>query len=136
MSYDLLVMQTPNDGGQGRVTLNLFDRPAQTRGIQTLAQRFLTLLLRDVDPRFGYGTSLVRNLMGGRIVTDPYLRSQVALAVLQVQGQLPTTGDDPAELLQSVRVLAARREGDGAFIRLELTSQSGESVTFVLPRIL
>jgi len=136
MSYDLLVMQTKNDSGRGSVTLNLFDRPAQTRGIQTLSQRFLTLLLRDQSPRFGLGTNLVANLLGGRIVTDPYLRSQVALAVLQVQGQLPTEGDDPAELLQSVRVIAARREGDGAFIQLELTSQAGESVTFVLPRIL
>lgn len=136
MSYDLLVMQTPNDGGRGQVTLNLFDRPAQTRGIQTLSQRFLTLLLRESDPRFGLGTDLVRGLMGSRIVTDPYLRSQVALAVLQVQGQLPTTGEDPSELLQSVRVVAARREGDGAFIQIELTSQAGESATFQLPRIL
>lgn len=136
MSYDLLVMQTPNDSGQGQVTLNLFDRPAQTRGIQTLSQRFLTLLLRETDERFGLGTNLVKSLMGARIVTDPYLRSQVALAVLQVQGQMPTESDDPSELLQSVRVVAARREGDGAFIQLELTSQSGESVTFQLPRIL
>lgn len=135
MSTDLLAMQTTGYGGQGTVTLNLFDAPAVTQGIQVLAQRFLTLLLRDFDEAMGLGTSLVKNLTSSRIVTDPQIRNEVALAVLRVREQFPIVGE-PDELLQSVRVIAARRQGDGAFIQLELTSQSGDTVTFQLPRIL
>ena len=136
MSFDLLAVRTPNLAGHGTVMLNLFDKPAQVRGIQLLAQRFLTLFLRETDDRMNRGTPFMAELMsGGRIINDPFLVTIVGLSILRVQEQLPRTGD-PDEILARVRVLNAQKRNDGAFVRLELTAQSGDTTVLELPRIL
>jgi len=135
MSTDLLAMQTTGLGGQGPVTLNLFDAPAEVSGVQVMAQRFLTLFLRDYDERTDLGTSFIKEVTSSRIVNDPILLNLVGQAVLRVQEQFPDVGD-PDELLRTAKILAARKVGDGILVRFELTSQGGTSVTFELPRII
>ena len=135
MSTDLLAMRTFGLAGDGRVTLNLFDAPAQVEGIQTLVQRFLTLILREYDDLTGLGTTLISSLTNGRIVNDAFLISLVGQSVLAVQNQIPDVGASD-ERLSSVKILAARKRADGAFIQFEITSQAGTTAVFALPRVL
>jgi len=135
MSTDLLVMNTPGLAGDGQVTLNLFDRPAEVEGIQVLVQRVLTLLLRDFDDRTGLGTDFIKQLTESRVVNDAFLASLVGQSVLTIQSQIPDTGDLD-ERLSIIKTVAARKRGDGVFIQLEITSQAGTTAVLELPRIL
>lgn len=105
----------------------LFTNVKLVSGVQLLAQRFVTLLLREYDATLNRGTSLMRQVRGGGI-SGVTMNIVVNLAVIQAVQQMPV-GDTPEETLSGVRVISVTKTGDRLSISLEITSKAAESTT-------
>lgn len=105
----------------------LFTDVRMVSGVELLAQRFVSLLLRDYDEVLDRGTSLMQQLRNGAVSTVT-MNVIVNLAVVRAVRQMPI-GDTPSETLSSVRVVSVSKSGDRFSISLEITAKSAESTT-------
>lgn len=113
--------------GTAVLTPILFTDVRMVSGVELLAQRFVSLLLRDYDEVLDRGTSLMQQLRNGAVSTVT-MNVIVNLAVVRAVRQMPI-GDTPSETLSSVRVVSVSKSGDRFSISLEITAKSAESTT-------
>lgn len=139
---DLLAFDDATAAGEAQLRLALVypgSAGALTTGIQKLVQRFLLELLTDRGS-LQYlpfrGTSFLMRLRAGYVRTSQELFSEFTAAELLIRSnlRLEEIATDPLdERYRNAALLQATLDGDTAQLKIQITSQAGESRQIVYP---